>query len=212
MLPAIGSMTALPGQGRVGVLVSAQTIGEPENGRQLVALRVRDSGRSESARATPSDSISPASTAQQRVTGSPGSERPGTPAALAARLPAELSAGGKGGGHQAAAARSTGTPGGKGARRGGRRSRRADQLCLPARSGWQAICGRRLGGHSGVRLLSGDPAEAERIAGRLAAAANAATNPSAQDYAAARQAYAFGSNLGELPAPGERESGLDLTL
>ena len=71
-----------------------------------------------------------------------------------------------------------------------------------------------VGGSVGIQASasSGDPAEAERKAGRMAAAANAATNPSAQDYAAARQAYAFGSQLGQDPLQREASSGLDLVL
>jgi len=71
-----------------------------------------------------------------------------------------------------------------------------------------------VGGSVGIQasVLSGDPAEAARKAGRLAAAANAATNPSAQDYAAARQAYALGSQLGATPPPNENDRGLSLSL
>ncbi len=50
-----------------------------------------------------------------------------------------------------------------------------------------------VGGSVGIRaqVASGDPAEAERIGARLAAAAHAAVNPSAQDLAVARQGYGF---------------------
>ena len=50
-----------------------------------------------------------------------------------------------------------------------------------------------VGGSVGIRaqVTSGDPAEAERIGARLAAAAHAAVNPSAQDLAVARQGYGF---------------------
>ena len=43
-----------------------------------------------------------------------------------------------------------------------------------------------------VRTATGDPAEARRLGGKLAAAALAATNPSAADLAAASRAYRFG--------------------
>ena len=43
-----------------------------------------------------------------------------------------------------------------------------------------------------VRAVTGDPAEARRLGGKLAAAALAATNPSAADLAAASRAYRFG--------------------
>lgn len=43
-----------------------------------------------------------------------------------------------------------------------------------------------------VRAVTGDPAEARRLGGKLAAAALAATNPSAADLAAASRAYRIG--------------------
>ena len=50
-----------------------------------------------------------------------------------------------------------------------------------------------VGGSVGIsaQVTSGDPAEAERIGARLAAAAHAAVNPSAQDLSVARQGYGF---------------------
>lgn len=71
-----------------------------------------------------------------------------------------------------------------------------------------------VGGSVGIRAsnLSGDPAEAARKAGRLATAANAATNPSLQDYAVARQAYELGSQLGKPLPQTEEKIGLGLTL
>ncbi len=44
-----------------------------------------------------------------------------------------------------------------------------------------------------VRSVTGDPNEARRLGGKLAAAALAATNPSAADLAAASRAYRFGA-------------------
>ena len=50
-----------------------------------------------------------------------------------------------------------------------------------------------VGGSVSIRAqaVSGDPAEAEHIGARLAAAAHAAVNPSAQDLSVARQGYGF---------------------
>ena len=69
-----------------------------------------------------------------------------------------------------------------------------------------------VGGSVGIKstVTSGDPAEAKRQAGRIAAAANAATNPSAQDYAAARNAYAMGSQLNTQQQPQDRQAGINL--
>ena len=58
--------------------------------------------------------------------------------------------------------------------------------------------------------ISGDPNEAKRLSGRMAAAAHAATSPSAQDLATARQAYDFGSQLADPASPMRRDPGLNL--
>lgn len=61
-----------------------------------------------------------------------------------------------------------------------------------------------VGGSVGIRAqaLSGDPSEAERIGARLAAAAQAAVNPSAQDLAVARQGYGFAEAATGAQRPG----------
>ena len=61
-----------------------------------------------------------------------------------------------------------------------------------------------VGGSVGIRaqVASGDPAEAERIGVRLAAAAHAAVNPSAQDLSVARQGYGFAEAMTSEQQPG----------
>ena len=61
-----------------------------------------------------------------------------------------------------------------------------------------------VGGSVGIRAqaVSGDPAEAERIGARLAAAAHAAVNPSAQDLSVARQGYGFAEAMTSDQRPG----------
>lgn len=61
-----------------------------------------------------------------------------------------------------------------------------------------------VGGSVGIRaqVASGDPAEAERIGARLAAAAHAAVNPSAQDLSVARQGYGFAEAMTSKQQPG----------
>ena len=61
-----------------------------------------------------------------------------------------------------------------------------------------------VGGSVGIQaqVASGDPAEAERIGARLAAAANAAVNPSAQDLSVARQGYGFAEAMTSEQRPG----------
>ena len=61
-----------------------------------------------------------------------------------------------------------------------------------------------VGGSVGIRAqaVSGDAAEAESIGARLAAAAHAAVNPSAQDLSVARQGYGFAEAMSSDQRPG----------
>ena len=210
MLPAIGSVSTLPGQGRVGVVVNARPIAEPEDGRQLVALQIKQSGR---------DDAKPSSVPEGRTApdqpASPASSRSLEPqkasSAQAARLPSELSAS-----ERADVAR----------------LQQRDQQVRQEEEAHAAVAGDlagpisyvyqqgpdgrqyAVGGSVGIRAqtLTGDPDEAKRLAGRMAAAANAATNPSAQDYAVARQAYALGSQLGDTSMAADRRPEVSFTL
>ncbi|MEZ5931111.1 MAG: putative metalloprotease CJM1_0395 family protein [Alphaproteobacteria bacterium] len=211
MLPAIGSIGTLAGQGRTGVVVGAQPIGEPENGRQLVALRIRESDRAGGtgldARGSadqPGKASRPAAAAGEPA---PSARRPSS----VARLPNELSPTEKATISQL---------------------QQRDQQVRQEEEAHAAVAGDlagpinyvyqrgpdgrhyAVGGSVGIRssVVSGDPEEAKRQAGRIAAAANAATNPSAQDYAAARKAYAQGSQLGLPTTPDDGTAGVDLAL
>ncbi len=214
MLPAIGSMRSLAGQGKFGMVVSAQPVGAVENDRQLVALKIRESNEGQGSRSP--DASSPGRLADHPSNLS-STEKPsrGNSAAVAspaaARLPTDLTT-----------AEKTDVT----------RLQQRDQQVRQEEKAHAAVAGDlagpisytfqrgpdgrayAVGGSVGIQAssLSGDPAEAARKAGRLAAAANAATNPSLQDYAAAREAYALGSRLG-APSPREEETnGVSLTL
>ena len=80
---------------------------------------------------------------------------------------------------------------------------------MPSRSGPD---GRQyaVGGSVGVAatVTSGDPAELRRVGARLAAAAIAPINPSAQDYATARLGLRLYAEAGQEPPPSPR---IDLT-
>lgn len=216
MLPAIGSVGALADRGRFGVVVSAQPVGEARDGRQLMALKVKEAGQvqgesalsaqSPSARSNGTSTDGASSNAVSRSTASPAPA-----SAAAARLPAELSA----------AERADVT-----------RLQQRDQQVRQEEKAHAAVAGDlagpinyiyqrgpdgrqyAVGGSVGIQAtnLSGDPAEAKRIGARMAAAANAATNPSAQDYAVARKAYAFGGQLADPSAEQARSGGLDLNI
>ncbi|MGI9508463.1 MAG: putative metalloprotease CJM1_0395 family protein [Geminicoccaceae bacterium] len=211
VLPAIGSVRTLAEQGRFGVVVGAQPVGEAKDGRQLVALKVEAESEGQ-------DSAAHSPTPVSSVAGLGGSGNEPQPindssrtANLAARLPAEL----------LAAEKADVT-----------RLQQRDQQVRQEEKAHAAVAGDlagpinyiyqrgpdgrqyAVGGSVSIQasVLSGDPAEAQRKAGRIAAAANAATNPSAQDFATARQAYAFGSQLGQSPPVEERSPGLSFTL
>lgn len=211
MLPAIGSVSALPGQGRAGIVVNARPIGDAENGRQLVALQIKQSQGSGEAGSTrsPADRSAPVSPAASTPSRSLERQDPAAPSA--ARLPNDLSAG---------------------ERADVTRLQQRDQQVKQEEKAHAAVAGDlagpinyvyqlgpdgrqyAVGGSVGIQAqtLSGNPDEAKRLAGRMAAAANAATNPSAQDYAAARQAYALGSQLGDTPSAADPRPERSLTL
>jgi hypothetical protein len=196
MLPAIGSVSALAGQGRVGVVVSAQPIGEAEDGRQLVALRIREGEKANQIRAEQQPSGTQAGQTQPSNATADGrrASRPETDSPLAARLSTDLSPSEK-----AAVAR----------------LQQRDQQVKQEEKAHAAVAGDlagpinyvyqrgpdgrqyAVGGSVGIsaQTRTGDPEEAKRLGARIAVAANAATNPSAQDYATARQAYALAANV-----------------
>lgn len=216
MLPAIGSVTTLASQGKAGVVVGARPIGEAEGGRQLVALRIKTGGTGAESKHGTALAV-PADKAGQQN----GSGRSALPAdrlsiatpspPVSAKLPEQLSAAEK--------ADLT-------------RLQQRDQQVRQEEKAHAAVAGDlagpitysfqqgpdgrqyAVGGSVGIRAttVSGDPDEAKRLGGRMAAAANAATNPSAQDYATARQAYAFGSQLSLPAATAERKPEISLTL
>ncbi len=213
MLPPIGSVSTLPSHGRTGVIVDARPLGEAEGGRQLVAVRIKAEKpeASESSAPTAAAGRRPAGVAAGNGGSSGQSSAPSSAGPVAAKLADQLSA-----------------------------AERADVANLQQRdqqvrqeekahaavagdlagpitySYQQGPDGRQyaVGGSVSIRAqtFSGDPEEAKRLSGRMAAAANAATNPSAQDLATARQAYAFGSQTSASHQDSVTERGLDITL
>ncbi len=213
MLPAIGSMRSLAGQGKLGVVVSARPIGSVENDRQLVALEIKDGaeGQKDGRPHVPPPSSTNYSPSLPSLAAPSQADTTSGVSPTAARLPAELTI----------AEKADVT-----------RLQQRDQQVRQEEKAHAAVAGDlagpinytyqrgpdgrayAVGGSVGIQAstLSGDPAEAARKAGRLATAANAATNPSAQDYAAARQAYALGSQLGQPSPRDEETAGVRLTL
>jgi len=202
MLPAIGSVSALAGRGQVGVVVSSQPIGEPENGRQLVALRIREGEQAKaSAQDSPTNGLAareavgaakgPANVQPNSETATPRQpDRQAAPSSSAARLPDDLSP------TEKAAVSELQQRDQQVKQEEKAHAAVAGDLAGPINYIYQrGPDGRQyaVGGSVGISAstLSGDPEEAKRLGARIAVAANAATNPSAQDYATARQAYAL---------------------
>lgn len=203
MLPAVGSVSALAGQGRVGVVVSAQPVGEAKDGRQLMALRIREGEQARSDRLEKSGEQRPSNLQSNAIPGTSKTKPPAAGQPVAARLPTELSLSEK------AAVTKLQQRDQQVRQEEEAHAAVAGDLAGPINYVYQTgPDGRQyaVGGSVGIQTaaLSGDPAEVRRQAGRVAAAANAATNPSAQDYAAARQAYALGSQLNAPPPASER--------
>lgn len=213
MLPVIGSVRALPEQGRFGVVVSAQPLGEARDGRQLTALKIKENAQSQGSieSSFSSSTSAPDARPSYRIDRSPQTGNLDQPSSVSAKLPADLTA----------AERADVT-----------RLQQRDQQVRQEEKAHAAVAGDlagpinyayqrgpdgrqyAVGGSVGIQASnpSGDPDEAKRIGARMAAAANAATNPSAHDYTAARQAYAFGSELSEPLPKEDQRAGLNLTL
>ena len=212
MLPAIGSYDAHGRVGRPGVVVAARKVGEIKDGQQQVELTVVS-------RAPAGTATSGAQQAAPALTGlrlpalpqpllslqeedSQGSRRSGDSSLSAlARDPVDLSPE-----EQAEVDRL----------RIRDQQVRQEEQAHAANAGdlagpisYTYVTGPdgrsyAVGGSVGIRaqVSSGDPAEAERIGARIAAAANAAVNPSAQDLATARQGYSFAESAISQQHPG----------
>ena len=193
-LPAIGSLIAAGPSAGAGVVLGVQALGEPRDGRQLVAIKVKTS---EDGKAPPVGGPRLEVAPPEAVTGQrPALVRSGVPAS--ARGTDDLSA------EERAAVD---------------RLRQRDQQVRQEEQAHAAVAGDLAGPISYVyqrgpdgrnyavggsvpikaRSLTGDPQEMARLGARVSAAAQAATNPSGADLAAARLGYG-------LQAEGERSA------
>jgi hypothetical protein len=238
---AIGSINFLPAQGRLGVVVGAQSVGPPDNGRQLVALKIKTIGApacADCAADTPL-AADPHGLAGSRgdssgSTGVQGAAQGISESARSARIqPGILE-------------RAPSGPG-AGPRPGARsyqqlepeeravvdRLRQRDAQVKQEEKAHAAVAGDLAGPISYIyqrgpdgqlyavggsvpiqaQTVSGDPDEAARIGARLAAAGQAATNPSGADLAAVRAGYRLqGSAEQDLRRSGPAERALDITV
>jgi hypothetical protein len=208
----------LAGQGRSGVVVDARPLGEADGGRQLVALRIKSKQTGPAGeRNLPSLAVPPQPGPNAASSGNPG-RLDGT-ASLAQATSDPVSA--KRGDQLSAAERADLA-----------KLQQRDQQVRQEEKAHAAVAGDlagpisysyqrgpdgrqyAVGGSVGVqaKAVTGDPAEAERLSGRMAAAANAPTNTSAQDFATARLAYDLGSRLNRRERGVESGSELNLKL
>ena len=203
MLPAIGSYDASGRVGAPGVVIATRKLGEPQDGQQQVQLTVL----SRAPKGTASAAGAPAQVAAPLT----GLRMSGLPQPLLS-LQEEDSQGSRsnGGSSRSSLARDPVdlTPEEQ-AEVDRLRIRdqqvRQEEQAHAANAGdlagpisYTTVTGPdgrsyAVGGSVSIRAqaVSGDPAEAERIGARLAAAAHAAVNPSAQDLSVARQGYGF---------------------
>ena len=216
MLPPVGSIGMLPAQGRAGVVVDARPLGAARDGQQLVALRIKAEKQQGDPHQGPVTSSRPPIGA-----GSPPPAASLRPAS--GSLPAATSG-------PAAARRLDQLNAAE--RADVARLQQRDQQVRQEEKAHAAVAGDlagpinysyqrgpdgrqyAVGGSVSVQASSksGDPEEAKRLSVRMAAAANAATNPSMQDYATARQAYAFGSQLATPTDKAGENRPLDIVL
>ncbi len=190
MLPAIGSISVLPSHGQTGVVMDARALGDPEGGRQLVAVKIKAEAKDDDQTkqlANPNNSLSDRSSATNVSAPGPASATIGP--TISRRL------------DQLGAAERADIA----------KLQQRDQQVRQEEKAHAAVAGDlagpinyvyqrgpdgrqyAVGGSVSVqaKTVSGDPNEAKRQSGRMAAAAHAATSPSAQDLATARLAYDF---------------------
>ena len=210
-LPPIGSLSQAGLAGRPGVVVGAQPVGEPRDGRQLVALKIK---REESQGSPKAPAATAAGPAQGQAT------RPLSGAPLLASQSSSIGSAAAAKGHQDLSAEE---------RAAVDRLRQRDQQVRQEEEAHAAVAGdlagpisyvyqqgpdgRRyaVGGSVPIRsqVTSGDPAEARQLGARMAAAAHAATNPSGADLAAARQGYGLQGQAAETLR--DRDRSLSIT-
>ncbi|MFQ5774407.1 MAG: putative metalloprotease CJM1_0395 family protein [Kiloniellaceae bacterium] len=216
---SIGSIGAFGPGGRLGLVIGHRSVAKADDGKEIVALRVRtfEPLRPEQvgpgARPVGRPILRPSVADDSRVSDGPRPAGAGAPqASTAAKTPDRL------------------TPEEKAAVD---RLRQRDAQVRQEEQAHAAVAGDlagpinyiyrtgpdgrayAVGGSVPIRsqVLSGDPAEAARIGARLSAAAQAATNPSAADLAVARQGYRLsGAATGAGPEQAARRPGRTLDL
>lgn len=216
-IPSIGSLSAIGSGGRFGIVIGARSIGVEENGEQLIELRLKTidgrGGRPGTAH-LPTDPQTAIRDAQEsranplarpsgRLALPPPSARPRG----VGRLPDDLTADEK-----TVIARLQQRDA-QVRQEENAHAANAGDLAGPISLVYQiGPDGRQyaIGGSVQVsgQAVTGDPDEVARLAGRIATAALAAHNPSAQDLAAAREGY---RNIGQAADRLFRGSRVDIS-
>ena len=214
MLPAIGSYDASGRAGAPGIVIATRKLGEPQDGQQRVQLTVLSRA--------PKGNASAAGAVAQVAAPLTGLRPSGLPQPLLQlqEQPADESPRGRA--HDGSSLVSDPLELSPEERAEVDRLRIRDQQVRQEEQAHAANAGDlagpisyttvtgpdgrsyAVGGSVGIRaqVASGDPAEAERIGARLAAAAHAAVNPSAQDLSVARQGYGFAEAMTSEQRPG----------
>ena len=197
-IPEIGSLSSYGPSGRLGIVVGSQAVGAARDGRQLVALKIKSldaAGKSPSVADLPPGRIEAPNRIEvpDRIEAIDPKARTGiTPAA---RTPDALTA------KELAAVTRLQQRDAQVRQEENAHAAAAGDLAGPITYSYQlGPDGRRYAVGGGVsiqaRSVSGDPQEAARMAARMVAAAQAATNPSGADLAAARSGYSLMASAG----------------
>ena len=205
MTPSIGSLSLLPASGRLGLVVGAQAVGTPDDGRQLMALKIKSIDRAGEARgdAPPQTAGRPWGDSVAREAAEQKPVAPQTAASDQRSAALREGAGGPEPGARSYDQLSAEE------RAAVDRLRQRDSQVRLEDEAHAAVAGDLAGPISYVyqrgpdgrlyavggsvpikaQAVSGNPEEAKRLGARIAAAAHAATNPSDADLAAANRGY-----------------------
>lgn len=198
MTPALGTLSSLGPGGRLGMVLGTRPVGPEQDGQQLVSVRMRamDGKDSMGFRVPPTSGTAPPT--QRTPEKAPNGHI--APAAIAksfdALSPAEKQEVARLQQRDAQVRQEENAHAGS-----------AGDLAGPIEYVYATgPDGRQYAVAGGVSIraaaVTGDPAELRRLGARLAVAANAAINPSAQDFAAARMGLRLYAQAGsELKSP-----------
>lgn len=211
----------LPTSGRLGLVVGTQAVGAPEDGRQLMALKIKSIDGNKGVGTRLGDAPRQSSQADAAASPSPGQQlsdrRPAAPPETAATRELETRSYDRLSAEERAVVDRLSQRDSQVRQEEEAHAAVAGDLAGPISYVYQRGPDGRLYAVGGsvpikVQALSGDPEEARRLGARMAAAAHAATNPSDADLAAANRAYRLQAAGADRAPEAERPNrvGIDL--